>query len=92
MQARAGKSSELVDIELRWVGGLARQLGISRDTVRGWIRLGRVTTRRDAEGHHIVRADASELARLGELQGLRRNWENRERFAELIRLKARPGR
>ncbi len=73
-------------------GGLARHLGLSRDTVRGWIRLGRVTTRRDVAGHHIVWADASELARLGELQGLRRNWENRERFAELIQPKARPER
>ena len=72
--------------------GLARHLGISRDAVRGWIRLGRVTTRRDAEGHHIIWADASELARLGELHGLRRNWENRDRFAELIQPKARPER
>jgi DNA invertase Pin-like site-specific DNA recombinase len=73
-------------------GGLARHLGISRDTVRGWIRLGRVTTRRDAEGHHIVWADASELARLGELLGLRQSWESKERFAELIQPKARPER
>ena len=71
---------------------LARRLGISRDAVRGWIRLGRVTTRRDVEGHHIVWADASELARLGELHSLRRNWENKERFAELIQPKARPER
>ena len=73
-------------------GGLARHLGISRDTVRGWIRLGRVTTRRDAEGHHIVWADASELARLGELHGLRQSWESKERFAELIQPKVRPKR
>ena len=73
-------------------GGLARHLGISRDTVRGWIRLGRVTTRRDVAGHHIIWADAAELARLGELHGLRRNWGNKERFAELIQPKARPER
>ena len=73
-------------------GGLARHLGISRDTVRGWIGLGRVTTRRAAEGHHIVRADASELARLGGLHGLRQSWESREHFAELIQPKVRPER
>jgi hypothetical protein len=51
-----------------------------------------VTTRRDAEGHHIVWADASELARLGELHQLRRSWETKERYAELTKPKARPER
>lgn len=73
-------------------GGLTRYLGISRDTVRGWIRLGQVTIRRDVEGHHIIWADASELARLGQLHGLCCNWENKERFAELIEPKGRPER
>ncbi|MDB5349290.1 MAG: hypothetical protein JWN86_537, partial [Planctomycetota bacterium] len=43
-------------------------------------------------GHHIVWADASELARLGELHGLRQSWESRQRFAELIQPKVRPNR
>ena len=71
---------------------LARRLGISRDTVRHWLRVGWVTTRRDADGHHILWADGSELARLGELHQLRRTWETKERFAELTRPKARPER
>ena len=41
--------------------GLARRLGMSRDTVRRWLRAGWLTARRDAEGHHVIWADASEL-------------------------------
>ena len=74
-------------------GGLACLLGLSRDTVRGWIGLGRVDDppRRRRASHHLGR-------RVGvgpswsELHGLRRNWDNRERFAELIQPKARPER
>jgi len=73
-------------------GALARQLGISRDTIRNWLRLGWVSARRDAEGHHILWADASELARLGELSQLRRTWGTKERYAELTRPRARPER
>jgi hypothetical protein len=64
-------------------GSLARRLGITRDTVRRWLRAGRVTARRDAEGHHVIWADASELQRLSELHRLPRTWQNRERLARL---------
>jgi DNA invertase Pin-like site-specific DNA recombinase len=70
--------------------GLARRLGVSRDTVRGWVRRGWVTTRTDADGHHIVWADADELRRLGQLPGLRPSWANKERLAALRRPKPRP--
>ena len=46
-----------------WRGGW----GSSRDTVRRWLRAGWLTSRRDAEGHHVIWADASELRRLREL-------------------------
>ena len=42
-----------------WRGGS----GMSRDTVRRWLRAGWLTVRRDAEGHHVIWADASELRR-----------------------------
>ena len=70
--------------------GLARRLGVSRDTVRGWVRRGWVTTRTDADGHHVVWADADELRRLGQLPGLRPSWANKERLATLRRPKPRP--
>jgi DNA invertase Pin-like site-specific DNA recombinase len=69
---------------------LARRLGVSRDTVRGWVRRGWVTTRADADGHHIIWADADELRRLGQLAGLRPSWANKERLAALRRPKPRP--
>ena len=71
-------------------GSLARHLGISRDTIRSWVRLGWVTARCDTQGHHIIWADETELVRLGELHQLRRTWETKERFAELTKPKARP--
>jgi hypothetical protein len=72
--------------------GLARRLGMSRDTVRRWLRAGWLTVRRDAEGHHVIWADASELRRLRELHRLPRTWENKSRLAELKKPKPRPGR
>jgi DNA invertase Pin-like site-specific DNA recombinase len=72
--------------------GLARRLGMSRDTVRRWLRAGWLTVRRDAEGHHVIWADASEFRRLCELHGLPRTWENKGRLAELTRPKPRPER
>ncbi len=72
--------------------GLARRLEIPRDTVRRWLRAGWVTTRRDADGHHVIWADASELGRLEELRRLPRTWATREKFAELKKPKARPER
>jgi DNA invertase Pin-like site-specific DNA recombinase len=71
---------------------LARKLGISRDTVRRWLRVGWLTARRDADGHHVLWADASELRRLRELHRLPRNWATRARLAELTKPKPRPER
>ncbi len=73
-------------------GGLAWRLGISRDTVRRWLRAGWLTARRDAEGHHVIWADASELRRLGELHRLPRTWATKQRLAELKKPKPRPER
>jgi DNA invertase Pin-like site-specific DNA recombinase len=71
---------------------LARELGISRDTVRRWLRAGWLTARRDADGHHVIWADASELRRLRELHRLPRNWATKARLAELTEPKPYPGR
>jgi DNA invertase Pin-like site-specific DNA recombinase len=49
---------------------LARRLGVSRQTVRRWLDLGWVRSRRDADGRHVLWADASEQSRL---RGLRRH-------------------
>ena len=73
-------------------GSLARRLGISRDTVRRWLRAGWLTTRRDADGHHVIWADASELRRLRELHRLPRTWATKDRLAELMKPKPRPER
>ena len=37
---------------------LAHRLGISRDLVRRWLRVGWLNVRRDEDGHHIIWADA----------------------------------
>ena len=71
---------------------LARRLGISRDTVRRWLRAGWLTAGRDADGHHVIWADASELRRLRELHQLPRTWATKGRLAELTRPKPRPER
>jgi len=73
-------------------GGLAQRVGIGRDTIRRWIRAGWVTSRRDAEGHHVIWADSSELARLREIHALPRTWATEGRLAELARPKPRPER
>jgi DNA invertase Pin-like site-specific DNA recombinase len=72
--------------------GLARQLGISRDTVRRWLRAGWLNVRRDDDGHHVIWADASELRRLRELHALPRTWVNKTRLAKLKKPKPRPAR
>ena len=72
--------------------GLARRLGISRYTVRRWLRAGWLNVRRDADGHHVIWADADELRRLRELHQLPRTWANKSRLAELKQPKPRPGR
>ncbi len=73
-------------------GGLAQRLGIGRDTIRRWIRAGWVTSSRDVEGHHVILADSSELARLRELHALPRTWATEGRLSELAKPKPRPER
>jgi DNA invertase Pin-like site-specific DNA recombinase len=70
--------------------GLARRVGLCRDTVRRWLRAGWLTVRRDADGHHVIWADADELRRLRELHDLPRTWANKTRLAELKKPKPRP--
>lgn len=72
--------------------GLARRLGVNRDTVRRWVRVGWVNVRRDADRHHVIWADASELRRLRDLHQLPRTWANKARLAELTKPKPRPAR
>jgi DNA invertase Pin-like site-specific DNA recombinase len=72
--------------------GLARRLGISRDTVRRWLRAGWLNVRRDEDGHHVIWADTSELRRLRELYDLPRSWANKKRLAKLKKPKQRPAR
>lgn len=73
-------------------GSLARRLEISRDTVRRWLKAGWLTSSRDALGHHVIWADASELVRLRELHELPRTGATRDRLAELTKPKPRPVR
>lgn len=88
---RHGSESGLGADEYRPMG-LARRLGLSRDTVRRWLRAGWLNVGRDADGHHVIWADASELRRLRELHELQRTWANRARLAKLKRPKPRPRR
>ena len=71
---------------------LARRLGISRDTVKRWVRVGWLTVRRDADGHHVIWANAAELRRLRELHRLPRTWATKERRDGLKQPKPRPER
>jgi hypothetical protein len=71
-------------------GRLARKLGVKRETVRRWMRVGWVNVRKDDAGHHVIWADADELRRLRQLHRLPRTWENKERLAELKKPKQRP--
>jgi hypothetical protein len=72
--------------------GLARKLGVKRDTVRRWMRVGWLNLRKDEEGHHIIWAGADELRRLRQLHRLPRTWANKGRLAELQKPKQRPAR
>ena len=90
-RARHGSDAGLSANEFRPMG-LARRLGVGRDTVRWWIRAGWVHTRRDEDGHHVIWADASERRRLLELYRLPRTWGNKARLAELRTPKPRPTR
>ena len=72
--------------------GLARRLGIRRETVRRWLRAGWLNVRRDDDGHRVIWADAGELRRLRELRDLPRTWANKKRLAKLKKPKPRPAR
>jgi DNA invertase Pin-like site-specific DNA recombinase len=73
-------------------GGLARRLGINRDTVRSWVKLKWVNVRRDENDHQVIWADAEELERLRALHQLPRTWANKARFAQLKKPKPRLAR
>ncbi len=87
---RHGSSAGLAPDEYRPMS-LARRLGLSRDTVRRWLRAGWLSLRRD-DGHHVIWADAAELRRLRELHDLPRTWANKTRLAKLKKPKPRPAR
>jgi DNA invertase Pin-like site-specific DNA recombinase len=88
---RHGSTTGLGPDEYRPMG-LARRLGISRDTVRRWLRAGWLNLRQDDDGHHVIWADDDELRRLGELHALPRTWANKKRLAKLKKPKPRPAR
>ena len=87
-RSRHGSTKGLGRDEYR-VGGLARKLGVKRDTVRRWVKVKWVNVRRDEDGHHVIWADGFELSRLRELHELPRTWENKARFAKLKQPKQR---
>jgi DNA invertase Pin-like site-specific DNA recombinase len=88
---RHGSTTGLGPDEYRPMG-LARRLGVSRDTVRRWLRAGWLSLRRDEDEHHVIWADADELRRLRELHALPRTWANKKRLAKLKKPKPRPAR
>ena len=88
---RHGSTTGLGPDEYRPMG-LARRLGINRDTVRRWLRAGWLNLRRDEDGHHVIWADAGELRRLRELHALPRTWANKKRLAKLKKPRPRPAR
>ena len=88
---RHGSSMGLGPDEYRPMG-LARRLGLSRDTVRRWLRAGWLNLRQDDDGHRVIWADAEELSRLRELHSLPRTWANKARLAKLKKPKPRPAR
>jgi hypothetical protein len=66
---RHGSQAGLAKHEYR-PAKLAQRLGLSRDTLKRWIRAGWVNARKDEEGHSILWADAGELRRRRELAAL----------------------
>lgn len=88
---RHGSSAGLAPDEYRPMG-LARRLGISRDTVRRWLRAGWLNLRRDEDGHQVIWANAGELRRLRELHALPRSWANKKHLAKLKQPRPRPAR
>src|SRR5205085_9365730 len=88
---RHGSTTGLGKDEYR-PAGLAKKLGVKRDTVRRWMRVGWLNVRRDEIGHRIIWADADELKRLRELHRLPRTWANKGRLSELQKPKQRSAR
>jgi hypothetical protein len=88
---RHGSTTGLGPDEYRPMG-LARCLGIGRETIRRRRRAGWLNVRRDDDGHPVIWADASELRRLRELDDLPRTWANKKRLAKLKKPKQRPAR
>lgn len=86
---RYGSTTGLVRDEYRPMG-LARRLGVSRDAVRRWVRSGYVTTRPDADGHHVIWADAAELRRLRALDRANKVGATSSRLAKLRTPSPRP--
>ena len=72
--------------------GLARRLGINRDRVRRWMRVGGLNLRRDEDGHQVIGADASELRRRRERHALPQTWANKKSPAKRKKPKPRPAR
>src|SRR5262249_62128787 len=66
---RYGREAGLGPNEFRPVGP-ARRLVVPRGAVRRWLRPGRLSARRDEDGHHLIGADADGLRRLRELHQL----------------------
>ena len=83
-RGRDGSKAGLGRDEYR-VDGLARRLGIKRDTVRRWAKMKWVSVRRDENNHRVIWADAEELKRLRALHNLPRTWANKTRLADLKR-------
>ena len=74
------------------IGELARHLGVPRDTVRRWQRVGWIHAAHDAKGCWVLWADADEVTRCCALHALPRTWENKARLAKLKKPKPRPKR
>ena len=64
-------------------------MGVSRDTVRRWLRVGWLNVRRDGDGHHVIWADADELTRMARLRTCPRGWSDEPVLAQLTKPKVR---
>jgi DNA invertase Pin-like site-specific DNA recombinase len=71
---------------------LARRLGVSRNTIRRWLRAGCLNVNRDEDGHAIIWADADELNRLRKLTRLLQARATGPRLEKLKKPKPRPKR
>ena len=88
-RARHGSAAGLEKDEYR-PAGLAEKLGVAREVVKRWAKVGWLNVRRDEDGHHIIWADEEEIKRLRELHGTPQTWTTKERRAALQKPKQRP--